>query len=162
MGRSSAVPSSVNSAACSLTKSYADWLLAGEPGQVVGHMVVAALLAQLRHHGEVLDDVRRHARPQKLFAPAGEWHVAIADRPTQRLGEHARVVLQIGRFKAGQIVDLADVRRGILEDDQYGARYVHSRDRGGFAPTHWQRQFVGVPHARGSEKPEEPIEEDRG
>ena len=59
-------------------------------------------------------EVRRHARPQKLFAPARERHVAIADRPAQRLGQHARVVLQIGQFKAGQIVDLADVRRGIV------------------------------------------------
>jgi hypothetical protein len=49
----------------------------------------------IRHHGEVLDDVHRHARPQKLFAPARERHVAIADRPAQRLGEHARVVLQV-------------------------------------------------------------------
>src|ERR1700738_4335760 len=34
-------------------------LLACELEQVVGHTVVAALLVQLRHHGEVLDDVRR-------------------------------------------------------------------------------------------------------
>ena len=108
---------------------HADRLLAGELEQVVGHTVVAALLVQLRHYGKVLDDVRGHASPQKLFAPVGEWHVAIVDRPTQRLGEHARVVLQIGRFKPGQIVDLADVRRGILEDDRYGARHVHSRNR---------------------------------
>ena len=76
-------------------------LLACELEQVVGHTVVAALLIQLRHHGEVLDKVRRHARPQKLFAPAGEWHVAIADRPTQRLGERARIMFQIGGFKTG-------------------------------------------------------------
>jgi hypothetical protein len=47
---------------------HADRLLTCELEQVVGHTVVAALLVQLRHHGEVLDDVRRHARPQKLFA----------------------------------------------------------------------------------------------
>ena len=49
---------------------HADRLLACEFEQAIGHTVVAALLVQLRHHGEVLDDVRRHARPQKLFAPA--------------------------------------------------------------------------------------------
>jgi hypothetical protein len=48
---------------------HADRLLACEFEQVIGHTVVAALLVQLSHHGEVLDDVRRHARPQKLFAP---------------------------------------------------------------------------------------------
>ena len=123
---------------------HADRLLACEIEQVVGHTIVAALLVQLRHHREVLDSVRRHARPQKLFAPAGEWHVAIADRPAERLGEHAGVVLQIGRFKAGQIVDLADVRRGIVEDDRYGARHVHSRDRRGLAAAHRQHQLVGA------------------
>src|SRR5215475_12184591 len=41
---------------------HADWLLACELKQVVGHTVVAALLVHLRHHGEVLDDVRWHAR----------------------------------------------------------------------------------------------------
>ncbi len=30
----------------------------------------------------------------------------------------------IGQFKAGQIVDLADVRRGIIENDRYGTRHV--------------------------------------
>ena len=41
---------------------HADRLLACELEQVVGHTVIAALLVQLRHDGEVLDDVRRHAR----------------------------------------------------------------------------------------------------
>jgi hypothetical protein len=44
----------VNSAACNLTKSCnADRLLACEFEQVIGHTVVAALLVQLCHHGEV-------------------------------------------------------------------------------------------------------------
>ena len=42
---------------------HTDRPLACEFEQVIGHTVVAALLVQLRHHGEVLDDVRRHARP---------------------------------------------------------------------------------------------------
>jgi hypothetical protein len=54
--------------------------------------------------------------------------VKVFPRPAQRLGEHPRVVLQIGRFKAGQIVDLADVRRGIVEDDRYGARVLPGRN----------------------------------
>src|SRR6516162_3173247 len=141
---------------------HADRLLACEVEKVVGHSIVATLFVQLRHHGEVLNNVSRHTRPQQFFAPAGEWHVAIADRSTQCLGEYARVVLQIGRFKTGQILDFADVRRGVLEDDRYGARHVQSRDRRGFAPAHGQRQLVGVPHARGSEKAEKSIEEDRG
>src|SRR5437763_7454214 len=65
-------------------------------------------------------------RTRRVVEVQGKWHVAIPDCPSQRLGEHACVVLQIGRFKAGQIVDLADVRRGIIEDDRYGARHVHS------------------------------------
>jgi len=83
---------------------HADWLLACELEQVVGHTVVAAFLVHLRHHGEVLDDVRRHARPQKLFAPAGEWHVAIVDCPTQRLGEHARVVFRESSSRASSLL----------------------------------------------------------
>jgi hypothetical protein len=53
------------------------------------------------------------------------------------------------------------VRRGIIENDRYGARHVHSPDRRGFADAHWQRQFVGVPYARRGKDPKEPIEEDR-
>src|SRR5260370_9147467 len=75
---------------------HADRLLACEVEQVVGHTIVAALLVQLRHHGEVLDNVRRHARLQKLFAPAGEWHVAIPDRSTHPPGEYPRAVLRSG------------------------------------------------------------------
>ncbi len=41
---------------------HADWLLACELEQVVGHAIVPTLLGQLRHHGEVLDDVHWHAR----------------------------------------------------------------------------------------------------
>jgi hypothetical protein len=50
---------------------HTDWLLACELEQIVGHTVVPALLVQLRHHGEVFDDVHWDARVQKLFAPAG-------------------------------------------------------------------------------------------
>ena len=41
---------------------HADRLLACELEQIIGHTVVAALLVQVRHHREVLDDVCRHAR----------------------------------------------------------------------------------------------------
>jgi hypothetical protein len=34
-----------------------------------------------------------------------------------RLGKDTRVVVQIGRLKAGQIIDSPDVRRGIVEND---------------------------------------------
>jgi hypothetical protein len=53
----------------------------------------------------------RQARRPKFFAPLGSWRVAIADRPAERLGEDARIMVQIGRFRSGQIVDVTDVRR---------------------------------------------------
>jgi NAD(P)-dependent dehydrogenase (short-subunit alcohol dehydrogenase family) len=46
----------------------------------------------------------RQARRPKFFAPLGSWRVAIADCPAERLGEDARVVVQVGRFRPGQIV----------------------------------------------------------
>ena len=41
---------------------HAERLLARELKQILGHTVVAVLLGQLRHHAEVLDRMRRHAR----------------------------------------------------------------------------------------------------
>ena len=133
---------------------HAERLLARELKQILGHTVIAALLGQLRHHAEVLDRMRRHTRLQKFLAPARERHVAIADCPPERLGEDACIVLRVGRFKAGQIVYPADVRRGVIQNNRNGARHVHSPNRRGFAETHWQRQFVGVPHSRRGKNPE--------
>jgi len=40
-----------------------------------------------------------------------------------------RVVLEIGRFKTGQIVDLADVRRGVLKNDGHSSTRSLSNDQ---------------------------------
>ncbi len=51
------------------------------------------------------DDVFRIPRLPKAFAPRREWNVAISDGPAERLGEDARIMVQIGRFRPRQIVD---------------------------------------------------------
>jgi len=90
--------------------------LAGELKVVLARPVIASLLVEFGHHREVVDDMLRQARRLKLFAPLGSWRVAIADRPAERLGEDARVVIQVGRFRPGQIIDVTDVRRRIVEE----------------------------------------------
>ena len=78
--------------------------LAGELVHGVRHAVVTPLLGQLGHGREVADDVLRIPRLPKAFAPRREWDVAISDGPAERLGEDARIVVQIGRFRPRQIV----------------------------------------------------------
>ena len=95
--------------------------LAGELEVVLAHPVIAPLLVEFSHHREVVDDMLRQACRPKFFALLGGWRVAIADRPAERLGEDARVVVQIGRFRPGQIVDVTDVRRRVVEDRRDGA-----------------------------------------
>jgi hypothetical protein len=97
---------------------------AGELDVVLAHPVIAPLLVEVGHHREMVDDMLRQARRPKFFTPLGSWHVAIADCPAERLGEDARVVVQVGRFRPGQIVDVTDVRRRVIEDRRYGARDV--------------------------------------
>src|SRR5260221_12812149 len=70
---------------------------AGELVQGVRHAVVAPLLGQLGHGGEMPDDVFRKPQLPKAFAPRREWDVAISDGPAERLREDARIVVQIGR-----------------------------------------------------------------
>ena len=98
--------------------------LAGELEVVLAHPVIAPLLVEFGHHREVVDDMLRRARRPKFFVPLGSWRVAIADRPTERLGEDACVVVQVGRLRPGQIVDVTDVRRRVVEDRRDGARDV--------------------------------------
>ena len=95
--------------------------LAGELAVVLAHPVIAPLLVKLGHHREVVDGVLRQARRPKFFAQLGNWRVAIADRPAERLGKDARVVVKVGRFRPGQIVDVTDVRRRVVEDRRDGA-----------------------------------------
>ena len=79
------------------------------------------------------DEVLRKPRLPKAFAPRREWDVAISDGPAERLGEDARIVVQIGRFRHRQIVDLSDMRCGVVEDHRYRTRHVDRRDRRGLA-----------------------------
>src|SRR5580693_278747 len=97
------------------------------------------------------DEVVRKPRLAKAFAPRWEWDVAISDGPAERLGEDARIVVRIGRFRPRQIVDLSDMRCGVVEDHRYRTRHVDRRDRRGLAAAPGQRQFVGGPHAGGGE-----------
>jgi len=98
--------------------------LAGELEVVLAHPVIAPLLVEFGHHRELVDDMLRQVRRPKFFVPLGSWRVAIADRPTERLGEDACVVVQVGRLRPGQIVDVTDVRRRVVEDRRDGARDV--------------------------------------
>src|SRR5215831_13546300 len=97
------------------------------------------------------DEVLRKPRLPKAFVPGRKWDVAISDGPAERLGKDASIVVQIGRFRPRQIVDLSDVRCGVVEDHRYRTRHSDRRDRRCLAATHWQRQLVGSPHARGGE-----------
>src|SRR6266481_6705131 len=73
----------------------------------VRQAVVTPLAVQLGHGREMADDVLGKPCPPKAFAPRRERDVAISDRPAERLGERARIVVQIGGFRSGQIVDLS-------------------------------------------------------
>src|SRR5215468_7054005 len=106
------------------------------------------------------DNVFRKPRLTKALAPCLEWEVAISDGPAERLGEDARIVVQIGRFRPRQIVDLSDMGCGVVEDHRYCTRHVDRRDRRGLATAHRQRQLVGAPHAGGGELKKETLEED--
>src|ERR1700674_1893598 len=133
---------------------------AGELAQGVRHAIVAPLPSQLGHGREMPDEVLRKPRLPKAFAPRREWDVAISDGPAERLGEDARIVVQVGRFRPGQIVDLSDMRCGVVEDHRYRTRHVDRRDWRGLAAAHRQRQLVGGSHAGSGEFKKEALEED--
>ena len=71
---------------------------AGEVAQGVRHTIVTPLPGQFGYGREMSDDVFRVPCLTKAFAPRREWDVAISDRPAERLGEDARIVVQVGRF----------------------------------------------------------------
>src|SRR6202045_5358449 len=85
-------------------------------------------------------------RLPKSFAPRRKWDVAISNGPAERLGENPRIAVQIGGFRACQIVDLSDMRCGVIEDRSYRTRHIDRRDRRGPAAAHRQRQLVGSSH----------------
>ena len=117
---------------------------AGEFAHGVRHAVVTPLPGQLGHGREMPDEVFRKPRLPKTVAPRWERNVVISDGPAERLGEDARIVVQISRFQARQIVDLSDMRCGVVEDHRYRTRHVDRRDRRGLASTQRQRQLVGA------------------
>src|SRR5215831_12550527 len=96
----------------------------GKLAHSIRHAVVTPLPGQLGHGREMLDDVFRRLRLPKAFAPRREGDVAISDGPAERLREDARIVVQIGRFRPRQIVDLSDMRCGVVKDHRYHACHV--------------------------------------
>src|SRR5262252_3118508 len=102
---------------------------AGELVHGVRHAIVTSLPGQLGHGREMPDDVLRKPYLSKAFAPRRGWDVAISDRPAERPGEDARIVVQVGRFRPGQIIDVSDMRCGVVEDHRYRTRDVDRRDR---------------------------------
>src|ERR1700674_483521 len=116
---------------------------AGELAQGVRHAVVTPLPGQLGHGREAADDVLRIPRLPKDFAPRRERDVAIPDGPAERLGEDARIVVHVGRFRPGQIVDLSDMRCGVVEDHRYRTRHVDRRDWRGLAAPHRRAHSAG-------------------
>ena len=107
----------------------------------------------------MVDDVLRKPRLPKTFAPRRERDIAISDGPAERLGEDARIVVQIGRFRARQIVDLSDMRCGVVEDCRYRKGHIDCRDRRRLAVAHRAGQLVGSPHTAGERK-KKALEED--
>src|SRR5262249_53961375 len=105
------------------------------------------------------EDVLRIPRLPKAFAPRLEMDVAISDGPAKRLREDASKVVQISRFRPRQIVDLSDMRYGIVEDRRYRTRHIDCRDRRGLAAAHGQRQLIGGPHGGCGELKKEALEE---
>src|SRR3984893_2603683 len=97
---------------------------AGELAHGIRHAVITPLPGQFGYGREMSDDMFRIPCLTKAFAPRREWDVAISDGPAERLGEDARIVVQVGRFRPGQIVDLSDMRCGIVEDHRYRARHI--------------------------------------
>src|SRR5262249_39423916 len=106
------------------------------------------------------EEVLRKPRLPEAFAPRRSWDVAIRGGPAERLGEDARIVVKIGRFRPRQIVNLSDMPCGVVEDHRYRTRHVDRRDRRGLAAAHGQRQLVGGPHAGGGKLKKEALEED--
>src|SRR5215813_10710146 len=94
-----------------IRRRFADELVHG-----VRHAVVTPLPRQLGHGRKMPDDVFRKPHLTKAFAPRREWDVAVSNGPAERLGEDTRIVVQIGRFRPRQIVDLSDMRCGVVED----------------------------------------------
>src|ERR1700687_1822154 len=82
---------------------------AGELAHGVRHAVVTPLPGQLGHGREMPDEVLEKPRLPKAFAPRREGDVAISDGPAERLGEDARIVVKVGRFRPREIVDLSDM-----------------------------------------------------
>src|SRR5712664_1438032 len=140
--------------------AHARRCFAGALAYGLRHAVVPPLLVQIGHGGEMADDVLRKPRLPQAFAPRREWDVAISDGPAERLGENARIVVQIGGFRPRQVVDLSDMGCRVVEDNSYLTRHIDRRDRRGLAAAHRQRQLVGGPHAGGGERKKETLEED--
>src|SRR6516162_3664356 len=113
-------------------RAHAHWRLAGELEHVGGHAVEAALSVKLSQHGKVLDNVLRHAEFTKLFGPCRDRHVAVMNRTAERFGEGTRIMIQIDRLGASQVVDLADVLCGIVENGGHDACHIDRRDGRGF------------------------------
>src|SRR5258705_10670985 len=89
---------------------------AGELAHGVRHAVVTSLPVQLGHGREMADDVLRKPRLPKAFAPRRKWDVAISDGPSERLGENARLVVQIGGVRPPQMEDLSDIGGRMIPD----------------------------------------------
>src|SRR5262245_27429343 len=136
------------------------WRFADELAQCVRHAIVTPLPSQLGHRREMPDEVLRKPHLTKAFAPRRDWYVAISDGPAESLGEDTRIVVQIGRFRPRHIVDLSDMRCGVVEDHRYYTRHVDRRNRRGLAATHRQRQLVGGLHTGGGKLKKKTLEKD--
>jgi len=98
--------------------------LAGELEVVLAHPIITPLLVEFGHHR---GGGGRHAPtglPAEVFRSTRKLARRDSDCPAERLGEDARIVVQVGRFGAGQIVDVTDVRRRVVEDRRDGAPNV--------------------------------------
>src|SRR5260370_8062250 len=87
---------------------------AGELAHGFRHAIVTPLPGQLGHGREMPDQVLRKPRLPKAFAPRREWDVAISDGPAERLGEGARIVVQVALFLPPHIVALPDSPLGLV------------------------------------------------
>ena len=92
-----------------------------QPGAAADYLAIAvnlrrSTLLKLSGMELLLDHVLRKPRLPKTVAPRRERNVVISDGPAERLGEDARIVVQIGQFRPCEIKYGADLWSKVTDE----------------------------------------------